>query len=766
MTRLTRPAVITAVALVLGGLTPPARQFAADAAPPEPPARPAAPAGAADKRPIQVDDLFKFKRVAAPRISPDGTAVAYQLTTVSLEENKSTSAIWVAATDGKTPPRQLTDPKGKKDAAPRWSPDGKRLLFESNRSGTMQLWVVDAAGGEPRQLTTLSTGADTGAWSPDGKSIAFVSTVYPEFSTKPFAESDRLNKEKDDAAEQSPVKARVFTRLFYRHWNEYVEDKRKHLFVVSASPGRQPGEFPEPRDVTPGNRDAFPTSDTFSSGDDFTFSPDGKFLVFTAVPERNEAWSTNYDICRVSVTNTSPKWECLTKDNPAADSGPKFSPDGKKLAWRAQKRPGNEADRWDIVVADCNPDGTIAGKAHLLLPDADISIDAFNWTVDTIQVNERKEGGNTTVDVVFGLGIGVVFDRNGSREEAVISAEGGRAKLPDRKGKRPPFSVVATSSTIPKGDQALADRLKARTAVFDVVLGESTTMPPDVFANGKNISHANDELLAQLDLPRPESIYVPVEGGVKMQMWVLKPPGFDPAKRYPLVYIVHGGPQVPLNDAWSYRWNPEVWAARGYVVALPNFRGSPGWGQKFVDEISGDWGGKAYRDLVAGLDYLEKQPFVDKDRMAAAGASFGGYMMNWFSVNEISPRFKCLITHCSVWNFESMWGTTDELWFDEGEHGGLPWEVPGKYREYSPHIRAANLGKYKTPMLVIHNDLDFRCPIGQGHELFTALQRQGVPSRMVNFPDEGHWVLKPKNSRYWHQEVFGWLEKYCPPGGK
>jgi dipeptidyl aminopeptidase/acylaminoacyl peptidase len=280
------------------------------------------------------------------------------------------------------------------------------------------------------------------------------------------------------------------------------------------------------------------------------------------------------------------------------------------------------------------------------------------------------------------------------------------------------------------------------------------------------VSHANDALAAQLDRPRPESVSVPVEGGVKMQMWILKPPGFDDKKKWPVAYIVHGGPQVPFNDNWSFRWNAELWAAQGYVVAMPNFRGSPGWGQKYVDEITGDWGGKAYRDCVAGLEYVKKLPYVDKYRMGAAGASFGGYMMNWFAVNEIAKNFKCLITHDSVWNFESMWGTTDELWFDEGEHGGLPWEVPGKYAEFSPHKKAGNLGKYRVPMLIIHNDKDYRCPIGQGHELFTALQRQGVPSRFVNFPDEGHWVTKPTNSKYWHKEVFDWLTKYCPPGGK
>jgi dipeptidyl aminopeptidase/acylaminoacyl peptidase len=278
------------------------------------------------------------------------------------------------------------------------------------------------------------------------------------------------------------------------------------------------------------------------------------------------------------------------------------------------------------------------------------------------------------------------------------------------------------------------------------------------------LTHHNDALLAELDLPCPESVDIEVEGG-KMQMWILKPPGFDPKKKWPLAYLVHGGPQSAWTDNWSYRWNPQLWAAQGYVVALPNPRGSTGFGQKYVDEISGDWGGKCYDDLMKGVDYLEKLPYIDKDRLAAAGASFGGYMMNWFAVN--TGRFKCLITHCSVWNFESMYGTTDELWFDEWEHGGPPWG-PNRhsYEKHSPHRLAANLGKFKTPMLVIHNDLDFRCPIGQGHELFTALQRQGVPSRMVNFPDEGHWVLKPKNSERWHQEVFAWLTKYVPPGGR
>lgn len=720
--------VFAALVLALGGFTPPAQSAAAE-----------------KKRPMQVEDLFKFKRVAAPEISPDGKQVVYQVTTVSLEDNTSSTALWVAATDGKTPPRQLTDPKGKKDTNPRWSPNGITILFESTRLGTPQLFVVPAAGGEPRQATNISTGAENGIWSPDGAYIAFVSAVYPEFSEKPFAESDKLNKEKDDEREKNPVKAKVFTKLFYRHWVEYVDDKRQHLFVA-PSPGRPSVGIQAPRDVTPGDRDAYPTSTTFSSGDDFTFTPDSKHLVFTAVPAKNEAWSTNYDLCRVSITNTSPQWETLTKDNPAADSGPKFSPDGKQLAWRSQRQPGYEADKWVLTRCNCNPDGTLKDNPYLLTAGGegpleklyDFSANDIAWGGEGLLLFTADAGGTTPM-------------------AGNLTLTGLNYSAP-----RPSFGVV---SGISASKRQVAYLRASMAGPAEVYVGEVEAMltKPET---ARNISHANDALLAEIDLPRPESVSVPVEGGMKMQMWVLKPPGFDPNKKWPVAFLVHGGPQGAWEDGWSYRWNPELWAAQGYVVVLPNPRGSTGFGQKFVDEITGDWGGKCYRDLVAGLDYVEQLPYVDKDRIAAAGGSFGGYMMDWFAVNDIAKRFKCLISHCSVWNFESMWGTTDELWFDEWEHGGLPWEKPQKYRQFSPHTRAGNLGKFKTPMLVIQNDLDFRCPIGQGHELFSALQRQGVPSRFVNFPDEGHWVLKPKNSAYWHQEVFGWLKKYAPPGGK
>lgn len=674
----------------------------------------------AQKRPMALNDLFEFKRVGDPQVSPNGKAVVYQVTTVNLDANKSTTNLWAAPADGSVSPRQLTS-SSKSDRHPRWSPDGTKILFESSRSGENQLWVLDLTGGEAKQLTTISTGASNGIWSPDGKSIAFVSAVFPEFSEKPFKESDAANKKKNEEIEKSPVKAKVFTKLFFRHWDDYVGDKRQHLFVIPATGG-------EPRDVTPGDRDAYPTSTTFSVGDDFTFTPDSQHLVFTAVPDRDESWSTNYDLCRVKIDNTSTKWETLTTSNPAADNGPRFSPDGKKLAYRAQKKPGYEADKWDILTVEVKPDGSFVGKAKNITGAIDVSVNEFVWAPE-----DR---------FVF------TADSNGSTPLFVTGPAGGA----ERMGGDAVYGSLSISGLMLSATKA------TQAAPAEVVAwgGKSPML---------EISKANEAKLATLDRSLPESVKVKVEDA-EMQMWVLKPPGFDDKKKWPVVYLVHGGPQSAWENGWSFRWCPQLWAAQGYVVVMPNPRGSTGFGQKFVDEISADWGGKCYRDLVAGLDHVEKMPFVGKDRIATAGASFGGYMMNWFAVNDISKRFKCLITHCSVWNFESMWGTTDELWFDEYEHGGLPWEKPESYAKYSPHKKAGNLGKFRTPMLVIHNDLDFRCPIGQGHELFSALQRQHVPSRFVNFPDEGHWVTKPQNSVKWHTEVFGWLKKYCPPGAK
>jgi len=661
-------------------------------------------------RPLTMNDLLAMTRVSDAQISPDGKHVAYVLAKVDRAKNASTSTIWLVPTSG-SEPRQLTGGP-KHDSHPRFSPDGKQLLFESDRSGSSQLWVLDlASGGEARQLTSISTGASGGIWSPDGKSVAFASAVYPEFSDKPYAESDAANKKKSDEIAANPVKARTFDKLFYRHWDSWVEDKRQHLFVIPAAGG-------EPRDVTPGDMDAVPTSSTFSAGDDYTFTPDSRSLAFTAPPSKDEAWSTNHDLYRVAISGG--KREKLTT-NAAADGFPRYSPDGKWLAYRAQEKPGYEADRWQLMLLAADD----SGKPKNITADHDRSIDSFAWLDNNSLVCNSERNGSMPLCKLTTSGELTEIAADGTWSAPSVSTQG---------------QIAATRSSFnAPGEVMLVGNDKNVRALTDV----------------------NAKLLADIEMSKAESVTVPGAGGTPMQMWVIKPPGFNAKQKWPLVYLVHGGPQGAWDDGWSFRWNPQLWAAQGYVVALPNPRGSTGFGQKYVDEISGDWGGRCYEDLMAGVAYLEKQPYIDTTRMAAAGASFGGYMMNWFQGH--TDKFKTLITHCGVYNFDSMYSTTDELWFDEWEHGGPPWGKRDSYEKHSPHRFAE---KFKTPMLIIHNDQDFRVPVAEGYQMFTTLQRLGVPSRMINFPDEGHWVLKPANSEHWHREVFSWLKKYVPPGGR
>lgn len=684
----------------------------------------------AAQRPITVDDLLKMHRVSEPQLSPDGRWVAYVVTDVVYEENRTNSDIWLVSTEGGEPRRLTHSPKH--DRHPRWSPDGRWLAFESNRDGGFQVWVMAVAGlstgsdpgGEAQKITTISTEATQPVWAPTGDRLAFVSAVFPEFSAKPFAEADRLNQEKSDAREKSKVKARLITQLLYRHWDSWVDDKRQHLFVVDVKTDAAGGlTAGEPRNVTPGENDGVPTSSTFSEGDDFAFSPDGQTLVFTAppLPLREQAWRTNHDLWSVNLV-TGEKRQLTT--NPAADAFPRWSPDGRLLAYRAQSRAGFEADKWELRLL-----APASGESWSLTKDADLSAGAFTWSSDgkTLVFEAQAQGTQPLWAVDTAGGRVRKIAEGGMNHEASLAAD--------------PRFMVFTQARLNHPPEVMLHR-------FDT--GVTTAL-----------THTNASLLAGLDLPAAETMTVPGApstgsgqvGGTPVQLFILKPPGFDPTKKYPLVFWVHGGPQSAWLDSWSTRWNASLWAAQGYVLAMPNPRGSTGFGQKFTDEISHDWGGKVYDDLMAVLAHVERLPYVDATRMAAAGASYGGYMMNWFQGH--TDKFRTLVTHCGTYDFVSMYGTTEEVWFDEWDHG-IPWENPD-FEKWSPHKYAAN---FKTPNLIIHNELDFRVPIGQGQSLFTTLQRKGVPSKLLYFPDEGHWVLKPQNSELWHRTVFDWLAEY------
>jgi dipeptidyl aminopeptidase/acylaminoacyl peptidase len=664
------------------------------------------------KRALQLDDMFAMKRVAAPAVSPDGKWVAYNVTTPDLAANKNFTDLWISPVDGGAPRRLTTHAAF--DGNPVWSPDGKWIAFESTRSGTSQLWLISPEGGEARQFTTLATGASEAVWAPDGASIAYISEVWPEFSDQPFRTSDSLNACRLDERERGKVRGRIFTQLYYRHWDEWVDGKRKHIFLQPLTGG-------DPRDLTPGDRDAVPKSTTFSAGTDFAFSPDGKEIAYTAspLPTREEAWRTNYDIVTVPVTGGPPR---LITTNPAADSHPRYSPDGRYLAYSAQRTAGYEADRWELMLYDRARQTTVSRTEKL-----DASMTAPVWSADGATIYcESEHRGASVIMLVPAL----------KGEPRIILPEG-----------------TTHSLCVPRSGNVM------------VYLHITATRPAEILrcrpdgSGIRPVTGVNDSLFAQLDIPAPKPFWFTGADGVRVHAWMHVPPGFDPHTKYPLVYMVHGGPQNAWLDSWSFRWNPPLWAAQGYVVVAPNPRGSTGFGQKFTDEITGDWGGKVYVDLMKGLDTLCTLPFIDSTQKAAAGASFGGYMMNWFLGNTGS-RFRAIVSHDGVYNFESNYGTTDEVWFDEWDHGGSPWEHPDSYARFSPHRYAAN---FSTPTLVIHGEKDYRVPVTEGMQLFTALQKRGVPSKFLYFPDEGHWVEKPGNSRLWHVTVFDWLRTYLRP---
>jgi dipeptidyl aminopeptidase/acylaminoacyl peptidase len=699
------------------------------------------------KRPFTFEDMMKLKRVGEPVPSPDGKWVVFAAVDVDLATNKKTSHIWIVPLAGGGSNEKervlIADQDGDR---PRWAPDGKRFAFISNKEGGSQVWIADfddAAGKitSVHKLTALATEASGELWSPDGKNILFTSDIYPECDGAPAEEQD-CNAKKLKEAEDSKVKAIIFDRLLYRHWNMYKRGTRMHLFIVPdvlASARSMPGNVgagiapPPPRDITPGDYDA----PVFSLGgqDDYAFSPDGQEICYTSNHDKVEATSTNNDLRIVSVNGGAAK--NITADNPASDSTPLYSPDGKYIAYRAQQRPGYESDRFRLMLYDRK-----TGEKKNLTEDFDSWIGTISWAPSSKELYfTTEEKGSSPIYQVL-----IDYSRparkkiiEGFNDDLVVTSDG-------------KFLLFSRMSVDKPAALYVAGRIQASLPRCAEGSGG------DICAsdNSKALSHLNDAILSQVDMSPIEPFWFSGAFGDKVQGFLVKPPNFDPTKKYPLKFIIHGGPEVPMGDEWSYRWNAQLFAASGYVVIEINFHGSPGYGQKFIDAINGDWGGAPFEDLMKGLGYAEKTyPFIDKDRECALGASYGGYMTNW--VLGHTDRFKCIVTHDGMFNTYSAWGTTEELWFNNWEFKGTPYTNPEMYEKWNPRNFAKN---FKTPTLVVHGQLDYRLDLSEGLQLFTTLQTMGVPSKMLYFPDEGHWVLKPQNSQLWYKIVNDWVDQW------
>jgi dipeptidyl aminopeptidase/acylaminoacyl peptidase len=638
---------------------------------------------------------------------------------------------------------------------PRFSPDGKRLIWTSKATDPTQIWMCDfdsnggSLVGKPHQVTNISTGADGAIWSPDGKNIVFVSAVYPD------CKDDACNKQRDEEQKKSKVKAKIFSRLFYRHWNAFTEFKRSHLFVVSAdanptggrssaTPGNPPVRLgpgsqelappnQAPRDLTPGDHDVPPFS--LGGQDMYAISPDGQEVAYTSNVDEVEATSTNNEIFIVPISGPATAGKKIST-SPGADTTPLYSPDGKYIAWRSQARAGFEADKWRLLVQDRQ-----SQKTRDLTEKFDRSVGSFAW--------EQFPEGVTAI-------LFTAEDHGESPMFAAFPAE--ENPIPQHQGA--PSQKLHVDDLVFAGRSLFFTRMSATAPneIYKLETPQNPELGTYISEPWQQITHMNDALLSQIDMQPLESFTFKGANNDDVQGFMVKPPGFDPNRKYPLKFLIHGGPQGAWGNEWTYRWNAELFAATGnYVVVTINFHGSTGYGQKFTDSISGDWGGKPYVDLMKGLDYVEKTyPFIDKNREAALGASYGGYMANWLLGH--TNRFKCIVSHDGMFNAESAYGMTEELWFPNWEFGGPPWKKRDVYRKWSPHEYAAN---FKTPTLVVHGQNDYRLDVSQGFDLFTTLQILKVPSKMLYFPDEGHWVLKPQNSQLWYKTVNDWVDQWC-----
>jgi dipeptidyl aminopeptidase/acylaminoacyl peptidase len=642
-----------------------------------------------------VKDLHSLKRLADPQISPDGKWMLYQQTTIELGKSRNTD-LFIVATSGGAPRALTSHPKS--DSQGRFSRDGSQVAFLSSRDGAPQVYILDLAGGEARRVTNLSQGVANFRFAAPGK-LAVVTDVHPACTGADF---DACTKKK---VEEKGESVRVYDKLFVRHWDTWEDGLRSHVLWVDVKTGQA-------TDLTPGDADVPP----YPGPNDFDVAPDGSELAFGRNDDKDESASTNADLFVVPTSGGTPKKIASTT---GFDGLPVYSPDSSMIAYHAQVRAGFESDRFRLMIYDRK-----AGTTRNLTESFDRSVDEIAWSPDSKTL--YFTAGDGTANPLF----------------AIPASGGAPRKVADGH-----LTQLSISNDGIKAGMALDSLVKPA----DVVTVDLT--------NGKvtRVTQANDAALAPFALLAPESITYPGALGKSVQGWITKPANFDATKKYPLLVLVHGGPQGVWGDSWSFRWNPQVFAGAGFVVLSPNPRGSTGFGQAFTDDVTKDWGGKAYEDIMKGTDVAAALPYVDKDRVLAAGASYGGYMVNWMCTQ--TKRFKALVSHDGVYDLPSMAAGTEEQWFSDWEFGGPPWgKDKTQYEKFSP---SRFIGQCTTPMLIIHNDRDYRLSIDQGLQLFTALQRQNVPSRLVMFPEENHWVLKPENSVRWYEEVLGWLKKWA-----
>jgi len=660
----------------------------------------AVPALFAQKRPFDVETLLRIQRIGDPALSPDGKLVAFTVTTPDLAGNSLPRQIYVVPAGGGLP-RQLTR-EGADNERPRWSPDSRQIYFISTRGGSSQVWEMDADGARPRLITRLATEASGVLVSPDGKKIVFQSNVYPECGA-----DNACNQRNLDADAKAPSKARIYTSLLYRHWTEWRTRRRQHLLVANI-------DGTEVKDLTPGNYDVPPFS--LGGPEGYTISPDSLELAFVMNVDPQPAFSTNSDIYTVPLDGGEARKITM---GVGADDSPLYSPDGKYLAFRSQPRAGYESDRWRLLVLD-----RATGKTANLTESLDRWVESFTWSPDSTRLFFTTEDrGRTGLQMIAATGGGLrsIISGQSSLDDVQFTADGRTMIYTEESGSRPGEIFRATSA----GGAGIA------------------------------LTHLNDALLAGVTLTPLEEMWVDTPDKARVHSFVTKPPNFTPTRKYPVVFLIHGGPQGAWGESWTYRWNAQVFASAGYVVVQPNPRGSTGYGQKFIDDINGDWGGKPFDDIMAVVDAVGAEPYIDNARMAAAGASYGGYMVNW--MNGHTNRFKAIVSHGGVFDLASWARETEEQWFPLWEMKGTPADNPELYEKFSPSTYAKD---FKTPTLVIHGEQDFRDVTGQGLQLFTVLQQQKVPSELLLFPDEGHWILKPQNSLLWYHTVLNWIGEW------